>query len=284
MPKLRRKAISTEKQVYYPKKSRTNAFRILKLLAQKGRLSTKQIAADLGTKWAYPHRRIKSIMTELEELGYCDEYRLILNTNALCESCKESKRFLVKGSSLSKGLETLANNIKFRDEASKKEGFDPTQWFSCKSGHVLGQLISPRCFACDTTVMGHFQDEYKILQDRYWTLSNNGKLALFLLLKSKSLSNFIAKNIDHKIIELVDVLLKSQKKDLVKILYYNLQQTTISNPNLQKVANDWYIETRNKILDMKLDEIDNPLSEYKNKYRYAIFSENVSRQNSSINL
>src|SRR3989442_10308565 len=132
--------------------------------------------------------------------------------------------------------------------------------------------------------MGHFQDEYKILQDRYWTLSNNGKLALFLLLKSKSLSNFIAKNIDHKIIELVDVLLKSQKKDLVKILYYNLQQTTISNPNLQKVANDWYIETRNKIFDMKLDEIDNPLSEYTNKYRYAISSENVSRQNSSINL
>lgn len=285
MPKSRTKRKNIVKKVYYPKRNYPTAIKILHLLARKRILSTKEIADELGSKYSYSHKRVRLVMIDLAELDYCEHYRWVTNKNHICPFCKIPTKLLVKSDELEKAVERIENDRKAIEKYQKEESYDPNIYCVCESGFILGQLIHIKCNGCEKNIpiAPHFNDKYKIQQDKYWVLSYNGILVLLVLLKSKAQSNFIAKNINHKIIELVYALLNSQKKQFVDMLYYILKETNMINPNLQKVADDWYKEIRTRILDLKLDEkLDHVLFEYREKHRLGIRYENTPPRSSTL--
>src|SRR5437879_401163 len=126
----RRKSKKLEKIVYYRKKNYRSAIRILGLLSENKFLSTQRIADELGKKWSYPHSRTRQQLEYLQSLDYCQEYCKVSNDIHLCDHCKESRGYLVSMRSLESALKTLEDNRNLRDEAMKKENFNPNNWFN----------------------------------------------------------------------------------------------------------------------------------------------------------
>lgn len=279
---------------YYPKNYRhkSTAIKILKILSRRQMLSTEEIANELVSRHSYSHARVKMIMSYLTELDYCEQYGVVINKNHTCPFCKESKTLLVKSDILESAIQRIESDRKAISDYQNKEGFDKNLYIICDKGFVVGKLISITCKSCKNSIpiSPHFNDEYKIQQDKngnlykYWNLSYNGILVLLAMLKPMAKLSFIAKHTDHKIIELVNVLLHSRKKEHLDILYNALQETNLIKPNLQKVADDWLNETRNKLVKIKLNpQLDSSLFEYEKKYHHDIIYPNMQRYSVNIN-
>jgi len=263
-------------KLYYPYKDYIHVMAILKYLTEIRYLSTNAIAEKLGKGWTYPQKRVKQITFRLEELGYCTDYRLVSNTSHICDQCKNSTSYLVQTKSLEGALETLENNKRNREEAKKKDTYNSKDWFRCKEGHVLGRHISLECFYCNKHIESHRDEQYKIQQDRYWTLSYNGELVILGILKAKKQYDFIKSHTHNKIIKLVDILLVSVKKDYVERLVNSIKYTIGMKPNLERTADEWYRDINKIILEMKVDEEHQPqLTKYKSELYFKSQTEAI---------
>jgi len=234
---------------YYPYKDYNNSSKILSYLSENRNLSTHQITEKLGRGYSYSQRRVTTMLNRLKELQYCEEYRIVSNSSHECDFCKSSKRYLVLPDSLKNTIKTLEKNKKPRDEV-----------------HILGRQICLECFYCNEHIESHLDEQYKVQQDRYWTLSYNGELVILGILKGKKQYDFIKSHTHNKIIDLVGILLMSGKKEYVKRLVNNLKRTIEITPNLGRTVNNWYIDVNNTISKMKVDNENQPqLAKYKSE-------------------
>lgn len=271
MPKLRTKPKKLEKILYYPKKNYRNAVRILKMLSKNQFLTTNDIAENLGKRWENPHSRTKLQMQYLVELGYCLEYGLVSNTKHVCNYCDKSTSYLVLLNSIESAIRTLEDNKKAREEfkRSNPEKFDPSNWFDCEEGNILGRLIWLTCSNCYKTVEPHKEEQYKVRNYHYWCLSDDGLYVALGLLKKETLYDFVERYKTDKILELVNILLKSQKKEFVDRLIASLKQTMKIDPNVEKMARSWFNELKGYLRSTQFDANKYPLLvDYYNKHRW----------------
>lgn len=249
------------KQVYYPYKDKRHIMTILNYLSTNNHPSTYKIADIIGKNWSHPQKRVTQMLTRLKELDYVTDFRLVTNTDHICNFCEQSSRYLVTTESLEKGIQTLENNLKHRDEVTKKPDFNPKDWFHCDGGFILGRLISMICFECYSLVNDpkHFDEQYKIHPQILWTLTQNGELAMLAILEGKKLYTFIKKHNRNKIIDLAKILLESGKKEYVKQLSDSLKRMMGIKSNLKNICEEWYDEKRNTIHDMKINKEKFPI-------------------------
>lgn len=269
MRKLGTRVKKLEKILYYPKKNYHSAIGILKLLAENDFLTTNSISDKLGKKWEIPHSRIKFQMEYLVELGYCLEYGLVSNAKHTCDHCGKSYSYLIPTDSIKRALQNLSKNKKLRDEAkiTDPEKFNPTQWFQCEEGNVLGRLIWLSCSNCYKTVQSHGEEQYKIRNYRYWSLSNNGLYVMLGILKKESLYKFVERFKTDRVLELINVLLKSQRKEDVDQLVTYLKLEMKIKSNVTKPVTTWFNEVIPSIRHKEIDPNKFPLlSDYKNKH------------------
>ena len=252
MPRPRTKVNFRSFQVYYPKKSRKTAIGILKLLAKNSPsvLSIKQISERLGSnRNAYPHKRTKSVLEELLKLDYCVEYGKISNPDKKCKSCSMSGKYLVEKTKLDQAVFIQKENTREYPKYEHEPSFDRSQWFICEDGFVLGKSIRDmKCFECNQTVGTHGTEiKYKIHdKERYWSLSDNGIVVMLTLLNNRELVAFYSKNPMHRIIECINILIKNNQKEWVKVLIDQLKNHVKINPNTATIANNWLYEQYQK--------------------------------------
>ncbi len=264
-----------EKILYYRKKSYQSAVRVLRFLAKTNFLSTNEIADKLDRNWGRPHSHVKLLMQYLVKLDYCKEYGLVTNPDHVCDNCKKSKRYLVEVDSIEFAINRQKENKKSRDKAEHDDDFNLENWFPFKEGYVVGQLIWLQCFGCNKGVTAHSRDLYKILQDKYWELSENGIFVLLTILKNDTLYNFIEKHNNIPTLKMADILLRSQNKEYVERLINSIKQTLQVKPKVMKTTQDWFDETSVEIRNMKDQKI---LSQKLKDYKKEIESMFISKQ------
>ena len=275
MPKSHVRHRKVEKILYYRKKSRRTANRILKLLAKNNYISTEGFVKEFTRKWEWPHNQMKDRLRYLVDLDYCQEYILVSNPLHQCNYCK-STNYFVNVDSIESAKKTLEDNKLLRQEAKEKEDFNPKNWFYCKDQHVLGRLIGLTCAGCNEYVESHRDDEYKIRNYSYWTLTENGLYATLAILKREELYDYIKNHTKNKILNLVYILLQSQKKEYVEMLINSIKQTLQAKPMVSKVSEDWYDEINTEIRKMKDDKVSNPkLKEYKKEIESLYISKQL---------
>lgn len=287
MPKSGINKKRNKQELYYPKRNYANAIRVLKILSKDKLLSTEQLRKKLGKRDDYPHKRARILLETLMEFDYCRDYGSVTSNDQFCTNCEKSKKFLVSMDGLRGALSTLEQNAKERDIAKKEGGYKPKNWFHCEKGYVLGRLVWLNCINCDQHVEINTDrndwPQYKIQQDRYWSLTNNGKLVMFSLLKRNTLYNFIKRNTDQKIIELANVLLLSQKKDWVERLIKSIKNTMNFRPNVIDVVKSWYDEMKLKVFYLDIDSEQFPiLDDYKKREYYSMQFRHADVLNKSV--
>lgn len=271
MPRSRIKPKKLEKILYYPKKNYRTAVRILRLLSEYEFLTTNSISERLGKRWENPHSRTKTQMQYLNELGYCSEFGMVSNLKHVCDHCNKSTAYLVRLDSIKSSLRTLEDNKKQREEFKKlnPEKFNPSNWFDCEEGNVLGRLIWLTCSNCYKSIEPHKEEQYKIRDYHYWCLSNNGLYVMLVLLKKDTLYNFVEKFKTDRILELVNVLLKSQKKEDVDRLVTYVKQAMKIKPIISEIVITWFNEVIGSIRQKEIDSSKYPLlADYQNEHRF----------------
>ena len=244
-----------KKILYYPKKGYKNAIRILKLLSNEEKLSTNQIGIKLSPSGEVSHRQIKDKMEYLTTLGYCSEYRTVRNSDHVCENCNESTRYFVEAKYLEGDIETMKN---WPVEKQKED-------------HIIGQLLGFDCFNCGKYLKGHKTEYYKIQQDRFWSLSNNGKVVMLGILSGQKLYNFIEKQTNIIEFELINCLVHSERKDLFDRLIGIIKKNMDVDSNAMKYLESWYDEMKTEIYIMKIDEKRNiDLANFIEKHRFEL--------------
>lgn len=233
---------------YYPYRDKKHVKQILKMLAKDRFLTTHKIAESLGRKWEYPQNRVIQRMERLKNLGYCEEYNCVIGAEHKCGS----KRYLVENEKLEKGLKFVEEN--------KKKGYG----LVCKEGYMLGRLLYEKvCYECPERVEPILDEEYKILNERYWSLTSDGEFAVLPLLKEKNRHDFITNHKHNKVLNLMDILLKSYRKEHVKTLI-NYVESESNSPKLTTVAYKWYNDMNSLIMKWEVDSTRFPeLAEYK---------------------
>lgn len=275
MSKKRRKTKIVNKKVYYPHQDYKLAIRILKLLAKDTLQPTHKIADMLSkSPFTYPQKRVNKTMERLKELDYCEEYNLILGPEHRCNNSEKSRRYFIKNESLENRLKQIEKNKKKGSGLIPKDGYLPARLATpliCYGCSEPADFINPVDFKAPEKFIGppyFLNNEYKILTERDWSLSQNGELLMLGIIKGQKLYYFIAQHTDNKILELADILIHSQQIEKVKMLVKNLENMMKNIPNLGKIANEWYDYTKNRILRMKIDKTMYPLlAEYQTKLK-----------------
>lgn len=263
-----------EKTLYYPDPSRSTALRILNLLAKNDFLSTHHIGVKLCKKSPPSNTRLTKYFDHLIEYGYCIKYNTLSNANHNCDNCKKSTWYIMESEYFEKTVKNRDDNKKNRDIAEKEEGFEPRYYFPYQENHLYGQLVSLTCLECGKWVQSHKTEQYKIQQNHYWSLSNNGIIAMLVLLHGTKLYQFVEKHKENELFELIDVLLKSQKKELFNRLLHTIRETMKGSPTVYGIANAWYRDIRKKIVNMDLDKNFQPLLfDFKEKYKWHVMGE-----------
>jgi hypothetical protein len=161
----------------------------------------------------------------------------------------------------------LGKNRKVRDENKDKPDFNPSNYFNCKEGYVLGRLVGLNCKSCGNYVKPHNDEEYKVYQDRLWKLTENGLCIFLVLFNGSKLYNFIKKHVNNKAFELANVLIQSQEKHIVNRLIKKLRDEMPDTPHLLEIASNWRDETLNEVMNTKYtDKLHTPIIEYQKKY------------------
>lgn len=267
MPKLGVKKRLVKKEVYYPYRGYANTIRVIKLLGKSNYCSTKEIAEKIGGKTPHPHNRTLHLLEKLESLEYVNKFRLLLNKNHTCTYCKKSTRYLEREDNLVEELEFLAENKK------------NNQGLIANDEHVLGRLIYPTCFGCGQTAKDydHLDDEYKVTNYRYWSLSYNGLFANYHLLKGEKKYDFVKLNDGDKIFKMMKMLLQNQKKELVERLNYSLKQIYLIKPTVLNHIEEWYNDMVVKVSQMNISKTQNlEFSEYKKGIRWMTIQRKLS--------
>jgi hypothetical protein len=255
--------------LYYPRKNYRHAIQILKLLAEKEILPTQTIASMV--KSANNHHGTKLQMEYLTSLGYCEDYVMISNSDHSCDNCKKSYEYLLGTTNLEHALRTLEESQKLKEEKKNNPDFDPKDYHVFKKNHILGRLVSVfTCKECKKTVRAHLNEQYKIGSSILWTLSDNGKFLFLVLYKmgNDNWLNFIKKNLNKEIFELIYALYQSQEKDTIVSLIKKLKYEMPDTAKLSKIVSLWYDEMFSEIMNTTYkDELHKPLTDFqKNHY------------------
>lgn len=265
-----------EKALYYPEPSRPTALRILGILAKYDLLSTHSIGLKLCKKSPPSNTRLTKYLEQLIEYGYCIKYNTISNANHNCDNCGKSTWYVMETEYFEKSLKNRDGNKEKRDEAEKQEGFESKYYFPYQENHLYGQLASLTCLECGKWNESHKTEQYKIQQDHYWSLSNNGIIAMLMLLNGDRLYRFIQKHKEKEYFELIDVLLRSQKKELFNRLLHSIRETMRGSPNVYKITDAWYRDTRKNIVNKDWDKDSQPLLfNFKDKYKWQVMGEDL---------
>jgi len=205
--------------------------KLLRILSKRKECTTNEARDSLGVKFPYSQQKVRITFERLNEVGYCEEYE---NKNKLTkwislESLNKSK--YMKGEFNSKKLKSNWERIN-----------DYTFHKKQSSNYVLARI----------TVGGEkqFCIESRL---RRWKISFKGKL-LLLIFEKQSFRKFIKKNLNYLVIKRADLLLNSNKKELVNMLLNRLKKSYSAGFNLEKIANEWYDETIQSISKMSIDK------------------------------
>jgi hypothetical protein len=267
MRKSRIKRKKLEKILYYPYKSYRNAVRILKILEKQEKATIHAITVKLSGKWEYPHKQTKAILQNLKKLGYVTEYGSVSNPDHICQFCNNSTKYLVETEYLQSSIKRMEENNRDREKAKTTPKYDPSHFFHCRDGYLLGRLLPRNCYNCGKYIDSYLDEEYKILHERYWMLTTNGLLALLVLHEKNKLFEFTRKHVENKTMELIFVLLQSQEKHIVNRLIKKLHNEMPDTNKIWKTASSWYDEVFDEIMSTTYsDQLHKPLTDYQKKY------------------
>lgn len=279
MPKQSQKLIGLKNQVYYPGKDHILASKLLKVLSKYPFSSTAVLSEKCTMRdYAYSQKRILITLSRLKEMDYCSEYATVSRKEHVCNFCEKSTRYFVERNSLDGSIEILDENKIKREKAKKNKDYDPKHWFHCKVGYVLGRLVWLQCFNCEKHIDSKNDDEYKMGSYRYWSLSQNGKFVMLALLQSSPQYDFIKQNNQNEIFRLLDILLHSQKKEIVTRLIYKIKQNIRIDPKLNNVVQNWYQDILPTIQKLNVSK-DLPLYEYQKEIKMEILRTVIGRSN-----
>jgi hypothetical protein len=244
----------------YQYKDRILVGRILIAFTKYRMLSTKKIAEDISdNKAGYGHKKTKTSLDRLKEIGYCLKYTLVINQNHVCESCK-SNRFLMSADYLDYVIENHFDNTRPK--------------------YILGNHLSLKCFNCKKFVNPQKESKYKISTYTYWTITNTGLLVLLANFSLSKNPNLVRLYSDDDIFELVNVLNASNDKIYLPQLQSRLQTAVKFEFDLYKTAREWFEDTRLKISWQNTNEKKTPLiSQYKEKRRRELMFANADYLN-----
>lgn len=269
MRKSRTKPEKLEKILYYPYKSYKNAVRILKILEKEEKATIHALTVNLSGKWEYPHNQTKAILQNLKKLGYVMDYGSVSNPNDNCQFCNNSTKYLVETEYLQGSIKRMEENNRDLEKAKMTPEYDPSHFFHCRDGYLLGRLLSRNCYNCGKYIDSHLDEEYKILHEHYWMLTTNGLLALLVLYENNKLLGFTKKHIENKTMELIFVLLQSQEKHIVNRLIKKLYNEMPDTNKIWKIISTWYDEAFAEVMTAKYTEdTKQPLIDYEKKYHW----------------
>ena len=265
------------KILYYPEPSRPTALIILGILAKYDLLSTHNIGVKLCKKSPPSNTRLKKYLEQLIEYGYCTKYNTLSNANHNCDNCGKSTWYVTESEYFEKDLKIRDDNKKARDKAEKQEGFESKYYFPYQENYLYGELANfLTCLECGKWIESHKTEQYKIQKYHYWSLSNNGRIAMLMLLNGDRLYRFIQKHKEKEFFELINVLLKSQKKELFNRVLHSIREAMRGSPNVYKIIDAWYRDTRRMIVNKDWNKDSHPLLfEFKEKYRWRVFGEDM---------
>lgn len=219
----------------YPYRDHKLALKILRILNKKQDSTTNEIRDNLGVKAPYSQKKVRDTLGRLNEIGYCQEVEDITKRTKwiTLEELNKSKHF--KGS------------------------FHPNKLDNCWekiNGYTFQKKNSSNYILCRITIEGEkqFCVESRI---RRWSVSFKGKL-LILVFEKQSFGKFIKENSNNIIMNLAQILLRSNKTELVNMLLDRLRRSYDAGFNLEKTANEWYEDTIKSISKMSLDKEKHP--------------------------
>lgn len=214
----------------YPYRDHKLGLKLLHILNKGQELTTNEATNDLGVKSPYSQKKVRTTFERLNELGYCEEY--------------ENKTKLTNWMS----LESLNKSKHMKDKFNPKNLH--AKWERI-NGYTFHKMNSSNYVLARITVDGEkqFCIESKI---RRWKISFKGRL-LLLIFENQSFRKFIKDNTNYTVIKRANILLDSNKKELVDMLLSRLRISYETGFNLEKTANEWYEETTKYILKMSLD-------------------------------
>lgn len=220
---------SLNKQTY-PYRDHLLALKLLRILSKENELTTNEIREKIGIR-SPSQKKVRITFERLNELGYCEEHE---NTNKI-----------TKWMSLESLNKTKHMKSKFNP---KRLG---SNWERI-NGYTFHKLKSSNYISVQITVEGakQFCIENRL---RRWKISFKGKL-LLLISDNQSFSNFIKNNSENPIIKRVQILLDSNKRELVNMLKARLKNSYHIGQDLGKIANEWYDETTQIISKMNLNK------------------------------
>jgi len=240
--------------VYYPEKDHILAFKLLGILSKHPFTSTVGLAEKCSKKlYTYSQKRTLTTLSRLKEMDYCIDYNTVSREEHVCNFCKNCSKYFEHYDSLNNTISLYAENKIEREKAKKQDNYDPQYYFHVTEGYVLGRQVNLRCFNCLEYVKSEKKNEYKIGHYRYWSLSENGKYVMLSLLHGSKLYEFIKQNNQDKIFKMLDVLLHSQKKEIVSRLIYKIKQNILISPVLTTVVDSWYNEILLTVFKIKCD-------------------------------
>lgn len=218
-------------QQTYPYRNHKLALKILRLLNRENGYTTNEIRDKLGVNSPYSQKKVRETLERLNELGYCQEIEDKLKRTKWIslEELNKSKHF--KGSfhpnKLDNGWEKI-NGSTFQKKNS--------------SNYILCQIPMNR--------KKEFCVESRI---RRWNVSFKGKL-LILVFEKQSFRKFIRDNSDNIVMNLAQILICSNKPELVNMLHDRLRRSYDAGFNLEKTASEWYDDTKKSISKMSIDK------------------------------
>lgn len=277
MPEQAQKLLGLKNKVYYPEKDHVLASKLLKVLSNTPFSTTATLAEKCTKKrYAYSQKRILTTLSRLKELNYCSEYATVTRKEHVCKECEKSFRYFVERNDLDNALLNLKQNKTKRLKVENTKGYNPTQWFQCEDGYVLGRLVWLQCFNCGNHFDMKNNDEYKIGTYRYWNLSENGKFVMLALLQGSTQHDFIKMNNQNDVFKLLDILLHSQKKEIVTRLVYKIKQNILLNPVLTNIVQSWYKDILLLVSEIKCNP-GLPLYEYQKEIKLEILRTMIGR-------
>ena len=215
----------------YPYRDHKLGLKLLRILNKGKELTTNETRESLGLKSPYSQKKVRTTFERLNELGYCEEYenKSKLTKWISLESLNKSKHMKNKfiPAQLHSNWEKI-NNYTFHKKKS--------------SNYILARI----------TIDGEkqFCIENRI---RRWNISFKGKL-LLLIFEKQSFYKFIKETSNYKVIKRAQILLNSNKREIVDMLTNRLKKSYDIGFNLENIANEWYDETTKSISKMSLDK------------------------------
>lgn len=222
-----------------PSRGHILAQHVLEILAISPFLAQTSISEKLSEKnQSSKNKRLRESLRSLKELECIEKYKIIKYSRGhKCINQNYTNDYFVKFDLINKFTDYIENKNKLQ---TKKN--------SSKSNL---QKIPFECNKCKQTVIYKQNEKYEIQLYEYWILSPLGILVV-LSMPESSLSKFDKFYKKDKILNVLDVLEKSEKKLLAKSFVKELDKKSRDLEDFKKISKSLIQKLNSKILDMKV--------------------------------